>query len=99
MKDVAAVLADLGLQWGSLAAARALLVAARHPQETPDNDEEHDDDQDDDRDRQRCLAVVGSTSAMQPTITALIGRVGATVIPQLGGWPHEAGLESRLHLR
>jgi hypothetical protein len=56
VKDVAAVLAHFGLHGAPLATARALLVAARHPQEAPDDEGDHDEGYDDDRDGHPNLA-------------------------------------------
>ena len=64
MEDVAAVLADLGLQSGSLATARALLVAARHPEEAPDEDDDYHHKHDDDGDSHPNLASVRFIPAM-----------------------------------
>jgi hypothetical protein len=63
VKDVAAVLADLGLQRGPLAAARAFLVAAWHPEDAP-YEEDYHEKHDDDRDRHPKLASVGLTPGM-----------------------------------
>jgi hypothetical protein len=59
VEDVAAVLADLGLQRGPLAAASALLVAAWHPEEAPDEEDDYQEKHNDDRNRHPNLAWVG----------------------------------------
>jgi hypothetical protein len=75
VKDVATVLADFRVQRGPRATARALLVAARHPEETPDEDDEDDDKHDDDRDRHPDLASVRFAPGTERTIAAPTGRV------------------------
>jgi hypothetical protein len=75
VKYVAAVLADFGLQRGPLAAARALLVAARYPEETPDEECDYHDKHDDDRDRHPNLPPVRFAPGTERTIAARIGRV------------------------
>jgi hypothetical protein len=72
VKDVAAVLADLGSQSGSLAAARALLVAAWHPEEAPGEEDDYHHKHDDDGDSHPNLASVRFIPAMERTIAARI---------------------------
>jgi hypothetical protein len=72
VEDVAAVLADLGFQSGSLAAARALLVAAWHPEEAPDEEDDYHHKHDDDRDSHPNLASVRFIPTMERTIAARI---------------------------
>ena len=64
VKDVAAVLADFRVQRGPRATARALLVAAWHPEEAPDEEDGYQHKHDDDRDRHPKLASVGLTPGM-----------------------------------
>jgi hypothetical protein len=75
VEDVAAVLADFGFQRGPRAAARALLVAAWHPEETSDEDDEDDNKHDNDRDRHPDLASVRFAPGTERTIAAPTGRV------------------------
>jgi hypothetical protein len=75
VKDVAAVLADFRVQRGPRATARALLVAAWHPEEAPDEEDGYQHKHDDDRDRHPKLASVGLTPGMNGTIAARTGRV------------------------
>jgi hypothetical protein len=79
VEDVAAVLADLGFQSGSLAAARALLVAARHPEEAPDEEDDYHHKHDDDRDCHPHPFSGGATLRMERTIAARIGRIRTQV--------------------
>ena len=89
VKDVAAVLADFGLQRSPLATARALLVAAWHPEETPDEQDDYNEKHDDDRDRHPSLASVRFAPSTERTIPPRIGGVARgnpiAVIRELGG--------------
>jgi hypothetical protein len=92
---MAAVLANFGLQRAPLAAARALLVAARYPEAAPDEGDGYHEKHDDDRDRHPNVASVGFTPGTERTIAARIGRVASgmsiPVIHALGGEPPGRG--------
>jgi hypothetical protein len=78
VEDVAAVLADFGIQRGSLAATRAFLVAAWHPEETPHEEDGYQHKHDDDRDRHPNLVPVRFKLGTERTIAARIdGIAGA----------------------
>jgi hypothetical protein len=74
VKDVAAVLADFGFQSSPLAAARALLAAARHPKEAADEEDGYHDKHDDDCDRHPKRASGRFAPGTERTIAARIAR-------------------------
>jgi hypothetical protein len=73
VKYVAAVLADFGRKRGPLTAARALLGAARHPEQAPHQQCDYHDKHDDDRDRHPNLPPVRFAPGTERTIAAGIG--------------------------
>jgi hypothetical protein len=74
VKDVAAVLADFGFQWGPLTATRALLAAAWHPKEAPDEEDGYHDKHDDDCDCHPKHASGRFAPGTERTIAARIAR-------------------------
>jgi hypothetical protein len=96
VEDVAAVLADLGFQSGSLAAARALLVAAWHPEEAPDEEDDYHHKHDDDRDSHPNLASVRFIPTMERTIAARIDASHAIASRNSRRFPKRARQDSNL---